>query len=593
MTPTLNSENLRTPARIEILAVTLLLALVCIIAWPGMTAPLLLDDLDQTRFVRNFTSWQDCINHDCYGLFRPAKNLIYYYLENLSLFQWHALNLSVYLSSVLAVHLLLRRLLGSFVWGLAATALWATCPTQVSTAVWMSAVNLSLAITFTCACLICHDRSRENAGHRLGMTALACLSLFLAQCSYEVTVAVPGLCVLLDALRKRPLFSRAAIFRYIALGVVTLIYLAIRAHFGAILSANSAKAGFAPDLTSWQLSLSAPWLLWRHFSMWLMPAGRLEFFGTYLWGISAPPWELAAAWAWLLILIGLIGISWKRQPWLAFGLLWFLISSFPTSNFIPIWAGPIADYYLVFPGIGLSIALLGVAKALLDWIQRERLNPESQRQWVGGALLSFIALWRLLGIPLFWLQADLWNRPLELFMHGELTRSAQYHVQFLVGMEFLKNKDLPRAKEWAIKSYETAPWLGAASVILGSVALENKDYVEAEERFLEAIHNNFKNVSAKEYSQLHLAKTFMAQESKRQLTREILLPLLNDSRSSLHLNAINLQIDSYLAQNKPEDARRAAAKAQKLHPENSQLAARLKEIEQKFPSSEVSPQLQR
>jgi hypothetical protein len=572
---------------------TLLLALVCFIAWPGMTAPLLLDDLDQTSFVSNFTSWQDCINCDCYRLFRPTKNLIYYYLGNLSLFKWHALNLSVYLSSVVAVYLLLRRLLGSFVWALAATALWATCPTQVSTAVWMSAVNLSLAITFTCACLSCHDRSREQAGRGLGLAALACLSLFLAQCSYEIAVAVPGLCVLLDALRQRSLFSRAAILRYLALSVVTLGYLAIRAHFGAILSANAVKSDFAPDLTAWQLSLSAPWLLWRHFSMWLMPAGRLEFCGTYLWKISAAPWELAAAWAWLLLLLGLIAASWKRQPWLAFGLLWFLISSFPTSNFIPIWAGPIADYYLVLPGIGLAIALLGVAKALLDWIQRDQLNPESQRQRVGGALLSFIVLWRLLCIPLFWLQADLWNRPLELFLHSELTRSAQYHAQSLISMEFLNNGDLPRAKEWAIKSYATAPWLGAISMILGRVAFENKDFVEAEKRFDEAIRNSSNNVSINEYSQLQLAKTFMTQESKRQLTRETLLPLLNNPQSREHLSAINLQIDCYLAQNKPEDARRAAAKAQQLHPENSHLAARLKEIEQKFPPNEVSPQLQK
>jgi len=479
----------------------------------------MLDDLDQTNYVGGFTSWQDCFGRDCYGLFRPVKNLIYYGLGDLALFKWHALNLSVYLGAVVAVYLFVRRLLGSPLWALAAVTLWATSPTQVSTAVWMSAVNLSLAIALTCACLCFHDLSRAKSGRALGLTALALLSLFLAECSYETAVAVPGLCVLVDALRKRSLFSRAAILHYLSLAAVTLFYLAIRAHAGAVLS-KYGMLGIAPDITSWQLSLSAPWFLWRHFSMWLMPLGRIEFCGTYVWGISAAPWELAAAWVWLFLLMGLIFLTWKRAPWVAFGLLWFLVSSFPSSNFIPIWAGPIADYYLVFPGIGLAIALLGVVKALLDWIQQERLNPESQRQLIGGALLCFIAFWRLLCIPLFWLQAGLWCRPLELHLRCELTRPGQFQNQTSVAMELLHDGNLAQAKEWALKSYETAPWFGPNSVILGSVALENADYTEAENRFREALDKIPDNTPTHDYCRFQLAKTFMAQESKRQLIRE-------------------------------------------------------------------------
>lgn len=592
MTSIPNPDRPRTHVWAETLAVAVLLALVCVIAWPGFKAPLMLDDLDQTNYVGGFTSWQDCFGRDCYGLFRPVKNLIYYGLGDLALFKWHALNLSVYLGAVVAVYLFVRRLLGSPLWALAAVTLWATSPTQVSTAVWMSAVNLSLAIALTCACLCFHDLSRAKSGRALGLTALALLSLFLAECSYETAVAVPGLCVLVDALRKRSLFSRAAILHYLGLAAVTLFYLAIRAHAGAVLSKHG-MLGIAPDITSWQLSLSAPWFLWRHFSMWLMPLGRIEFCGTYVWGISAAPWELAAAWVWLFLLMGLIFLTWKRAPWVAFGLLWFLVSSFPSSNFIPIWAGPIADYYLVFPGIGLAIALLGVVKALLDWIQQERLNPESQRQLIGGALLCFIAFWRMLCIPLFWLQASLWCRPLELHLRCELTRPGQFQNQTSVAMELLHDGNLAQAKEWALKSYETAPWFGPNSVILGSVALENADYTEAEKRFREALDKIPDNTPTHDYCRFQLAKTFMAQESKRQLIRETLLPLLNNTHSNSHLAAIDLQIDCYLAQNLPVDATRAATKALQLHPENPQLAARLKDIQQKFPSPAASPQLPR
>lgn len=582
-----------TPVRGEGLAMALLLALICLLAWPGMNAPLLLDDLDQLNHVNGFTSWQDCFGGDAYGLFRPVKNLIYYGFGDLGLFHWHALNLSIYLAAIPWVYLLLRRLLESPLWAFAAVALWATCPTQAGTAIWMSCVNISFSIGFACACVFFHDLSQAKPARNLGLTALAGLCLFLAQCGYEAAVAVPAICVLVDALRQRPLFSRAAIRSYVMLAAVSLVYLAIRSGIGAHFSAWQRNPCFAPDTAAWQLSLSAPWFLWKHFSMWLMPSGRIEFCGTYIWGISAAPWELAAAWAWFLLLIAAIWFTRKRQPWVAFGLLWFLVTSFPSSNFIPIWAGPIEDYYLVFPGIGLAIALLGCAKAVVDWIRRDRGNPESQRALIGGAMLCFVGLWRMLGIPLFWLQTGLWCQPLELYLRSDLARPAQYQVQALAARELFVGGQLQQAKELALRSYATGPWHHGSSMVLGCIALTTADYDEAEQRFRDAIHNTPENISVHDYARLYLAKTYMAQPAKRHLVKENLLPLLNNPRSLSHLDAINLQLDCYLAQDQPNDARRAATKAVQLHPDNPQLNERLKAIEKDFPSSADAPQSQR
>lgn len=586
------TPNARPPLSLpwrEVLAVALLLALVCVLAWPGMSAPWLLDDLDQMSHVSRFTSWKDCVGRDCYGFFRPVKNLIFFSFGHLHLFPWHALNLAIYLVAIGAVYLLLRRLLDSRVWALAAVTLWATCPTQASSAVWMSCVNISVAITLACACLYFHDRSQAKSGHKAGWTVLTCLGLFLAQCSYETAVSVPALCILVDALRKRPLLSRAAILHYALLAAVTLTYLAIRASVGAVFSLQTVHMGFAPDTQGWQLAVSAPWFLWRHFSMWLMPAGRIEFCGNYIWGISAAPWELAAAWGWLLLLIGSVWLTWKRQPWLAFGVLWFLIASFPTSNFIPLWTGPIADYYLIFPGIGLAIALVGCAKGLLDWMTNAHTNPESQRPLIGGALLCFIALWRVLCVPLFWLQASLWCRPLDLYLQCELTRPAQYQLQALAAQEVFRLGDFQQAKELAEISHATAPWHGISSMILASIALEAADYDQAEKHFHEVLRNTPADSSVYAHATFSLAKTFMAQESKRKLVRETLLPLLTNPYGSYHLKAINLQLDCYLAENQPNAAHSAAAKAVQLHPQNTQLMARLKDIEEKSPASVVSP----
>jgi hypothetical protein len=585
------SKTLQNDPRVwhETIGLTLLLALVFLLAWPGMKSPLMLDDLDQLGHVNRFLSWRDCFGQDVYGLFRPVKNLIFYGLTDIPLPQWHAINLAIYLAVIPVVYLFLRRLLESPGWAFAAVALWATCPTQVSTVIWMSCVNITLAVAFTCTCLYFHDLSQTKPGRHAGLAALTGLCLFLAQTSYEIAVIVPALCVLVDALRNRPLFSRASIARYAILAAITLIYLIIRTSIGALYSVHT-NSSFVPHSPGWQISVSAPWFLWRHFSMWLMPAGRIEFFGTYIWGVSASPWELTAAWAWLLGIIGLIFYTWRRQPWVTFGLLWFLIASFPSSNFIPIWAGPIADYYLVFPGIGLAIALLGCTKALVDWIIRERTNPQSQRKLIGGSLICFIVLWRVLCIPLFWLQAALWNRPLELYLRSDLTRPAQFHAQTLAARELLLTGHLQEAKELALRSYATAPWHGMSSMVLGRIAFDTADYSEAEKRFGEALVNAPEKSRVHDYSRFHLAKTYLCQESKQHLVKETLLPLLNNPRSESHLPAIYLQINSYLTQNKPSDAHRAATKAVQLHPDDPELTALLNNIEKQFPATTVPPQ---
>lgn len=577
-------EPSRMSVRSEIIAVLLLLLLVTAIAWPGMSSPLLLDDLDQLAHVSRFKSWKECFGGDSFGLFRPAKNLIYYHLGSLSLFPWHALNLAAYLASVVSVHLLLRRLLGVPLWALAGAVLWATCPTQTSTAVWMSCVNISLSMIFAAACLISYDRMREKVTGTAGLMALTCLSLFLAECCYETAVSVPVLCVLVDLLRKRRIFSRESILRYGVLGVVTVLFLVMRSELGAVASVKKANLGFAPDMQPWQLVVSAPWFLWRHLSMWLMPAGRIEFCSTYLWGFSASPLELAGAWIGLLVILGVILASVRRQPWIAFGLLWFLATALPSSNFVPTWAGPIEDYYLVFPGLGLAIAMLGAMRSVLGWALQTRENQHGRRKTYGLAVLSVIGLWRGLCIPLFWFQASLWQDPLSLYLNCEMSREGQFQIQGLAARELLVRGDLVQAREMAMKSYERGPWYPCGSMILGCVALESNDLVEAESRFRESMEVSTANSPLHDFCRIKLARTYLAQDGKRHQVKELLLPLLANPGNPQHLKAIQLQVDCYLKEKKPADALRVANKAVQLHPGDGNMAAMLKDLETRFPS---------
>jgi hypothetical protein len=563
----------------EILAMTALLGVLWLITLPGMSSPLLLDDNDQMEFVSRFSGWGDCFGRDSYGYYRPVKNLLFFGIGHSSNASLHCFIFFFYLTSVVAVYVLLRRLLHSPVWALLATVLWATCPTQVSAAVWMSCANISLSVVLTCTCLYFHDRSRDDDCPHNWQAIIAVLFLFLAQCSYESAVAVPGLCVLVDALRRRPVFSKDSIIRYGIYGFVTLVYLWVRFHAGALQNNQQTNLGFAPDLELWQLSVSAPWFLWQHFSMWLMPPGRIEFLSSYLWGISASPAELAGAWAWLLGILTLIVMMRKREPWIAFGLLWFLFASFPSSNMIPIRAGPIEDYYLIVPSMGLAIALLGCARQVLAWITVRQDERLAQRKLAGGALLAAALIWRALGLPLFWYQANLWNRPAELFINCDLIRPGQYQVQTLAANEIFHMGDIDQAEELAKRSYATAPWYFGSSMLLGQIELIRRNYDEAIRYFDVTLRLVPKRSVYQDFNNLNKARALMARQENRHLVRETLLPVLTNPGSSSHLEAVNLLVDFYLADNKLPEARKALVNGMKLHPANALLADRLKDID--------------
>lgn len=551
--------------KIEIFALIALLLVVYVIALPGLSSALFLDDKDQLNYVSRFKNWGDCFAKDSYGLFRPFKNMIFYGLGDVSIRQWHLFNLSFFLAAIVAVYGFLRRLLQSPVWAYVGTVFWATCPTQASAAIWMSCVNISLAVIFICACLYCHDRSRDGDRSNWLWVGLASFYLILAQCSYESAVAAPGLCVLVDLLRRRPVFSKKFMLSYGIYGAITFAYLVIRYASGSTNDVQQYNLGYASDLQKWQLVLSAPWFLWRHFSMWLFPPGRIEFGSSYLWGISASPVELAGAWLWLFGIVAIIFLTRKREPWISFGLLWFLFASFPSSNFLPICAGPIEDYYLVIPSIGLAVALLGCGRTILACMVAKKSEMHSNRKHFGRAILAIGVIYRLLGVPLFWYQASLWINPVELYLSGALTRPAQYQLQSLAARELFMMGEINQAEELIKISYDTCP----RPISTGLLARIRKKYDESM-YFVDGFYP------------LCIGEALMTRPETKYLTREALLPLLDNTKSRYHIDAVNLLLDHYLQENKLPEARNAALNGLKFHPTDIMLARRMKSINAKM-----------
>jgi tetratricopeptide (TPR) repeat protein len=559
----------RIPDRVVYLALFALMCAVVALAWPGLRSPSFLDDQDHVAHVANLSGWKDTLGIDAFGMFRPFKNIVFYAFHRFGTpppLLWHCIPLGFNFAAIAAVFALSRRLTFSSVAGLATAALWALSATQTTTVIWMSCFHISLSTCLLCLAVLQYDRSWDSA-RPWAVRLPACLVLsFLAMLSYETSVCFAPLCVATDVMRKRRIFSKPALIRYAALAALTLGYIALRFQAGSVSNATANNLGLDPEMPLWQLSVSAPWLLWRHFSMWFFPFGRLEFMSTYLWCKSASMLDLAAAWGFLLLLIAGWLFTLRRLPLFSFGIAWFFLASFPSSNFIPLQSGPIEDYYMVVPGVGLALAVVALVREARKWIATPQEESLGARKLAATCLVGSILLLKLAGIPFFWHQASLWNDPLRLFLSAAYDRPAQFQQKNLAARELVYRGDYVPAKQLIEDSLADGPWFTNNYLLLGEIAMRSGDYKAAAGYFDRSQSLADSSPRFRDFIHLRRAEILLASGNLVE-ARDLLLPLLRRTASDEHFSATLMLTDIYFRQGDREKAQKTLEKSAAIHPE--------------------------
>lgn len=558
-----------------------IVSVAAVLAWPAMSAPILLDDEDTFRHVANFTGWADVFKADVFGLFRPVKTSIYYAFSQqpeLNLKLWHTMVLSSFLISVIAVFGMLRKLLRSDAGALLGAAMWALTPTQACVAIWMSCINISLCVTMLCLFIVLHLNAAEKGENRVARFFPAAGALFLAQCSYETAVSGIALAVLIDWLlpSKRPLALRVR--AYVCYGAVTIAFLGIRLWAGSSMEAHNHNLGFEPDLEPWKQSVSSPWFALQHLLMWLAPLGRIEFASTYIWGKSASMLEIAIAW---IVMLGFLVTAWgirRRTPMISLGMFWFLGTLFPCSNLVPISSGPIDDYYLIIPSIGLVISVIGILHLCVSRTPLQSSGPLNYR----AGLLTIIAcllVWRASLVPFFGLQCSLWKNPLELFSRSAASRDHQFLTKTLAARELLQQGFHEDAAKLASEAASEGTWHPGALVVQG-LALSR---LERQEEAL-AVFNKLFQFDSMDRRFLHVSLIEVARiHGKRgddwKLSRDALLPILEGDPDNYQIQAIHLLADIYATRDMKDRAIATLNRGIELHPGHTAFTQQREEIQ--------------
>lgn len=574
----------RNTALPEFAALLAILAAVVFCAWPGMRAPLFSDDIYQLELAKHFRHWTEIFQPDVFQLYRPVKNLIFMLAAPLegNLPAWHWIGLVAYLAATLGVFRIAEICLGSRRPALLATAVWALSPTCVSTVLWLSCANISIGLFLAAGAFHFHElaATRRKPGWLVG--ALVCYALALL--CYESLIVVPALLFLRDLQHKRLAPGKAAALRLGLYVLVAAAFLIVRHEFSAkSIGAGEFHAGFAPDTTPVRLMLSAPWFFWRHFLMWIMPVGTIEILGSYQWLRSVSPLVLVLSCFFLLGWIVAAALAWKHLPVVAYGLLFFLVASLPSGNFLPCFNGPINDAYLTIPSVGLALIFAHVCGILAAECRRRRDEASS----------GVLALAALIGIFLFYripacgayfrYWAGVWQNPTKLVLLMTESRPLQFQLKGFTSMALLADGYLEPAEELANEALHDAPWNQLAIVTLARIADFRKDATAAEQLFRSILDSPRIDVPLLNNTRYELATIIAADPRRREEAAAFCRQILKSSPGGQRIPAALLLARIYVNQGLPDKARATLTRGLELYPGHADIAALLAAIEKGDP----------
>ena len=386
------STQRRETRRASILVLGLALVLCVFAYWPALSGGFIFDDFP---LLVNQTCWRGVDRipsilgvsgepQACgYRPIRYVSHAIDYSIAGMSATAFHLSNLLHHLVAFLAVFALFRRLTGSLEAAVGA-AIWALHPVNSDVVAYISGRrDLLTGLFFVLALLPLIPRP----GKQLNLRGLAISIVFfwLAFRSKEMAVTLPVVAgwfvVTQHHTAIRPILRRS--WRYAPFAVLAGWFFLDR----AILRPHTHIEGWWGDsITSNFATVLA--LYPRYFELVLWPARLIGDYYRNTIPIAesfSDPRSLLGG-SLLIVLVGGIVVSMcRKQPLVAFGLGWFLITMLPVSHIIP-HHELFAEHYLYIPLMGLVIAAL----PLIRWAVARKRRTSQLLSWTAVASILLV-----------------------------------------------------------------------------------------------------------------------------------------------------------------------------------------------------------
>ena len=333
---------------------------------------------------------------------------------------FHLTNAVLHAASTALLYLVLVRMTGAPGRSGFATLLFAVHPLRVESVAWIAERKDVASVLFLMLALVAYERyCRAPSAGRLAAVAAAMLGSLLCK---PTLVTLPVLLLLLDvwplgrlelpgvgrperfdgALPYPTRPWRLVLAEKLPLLGLSLLFVAItlRVQSAAILEEDAMPlvAERIPNAIH-----AVNWYVWKTF--W--PTGLCPFHRTV--GGDLPLAVLGGCAA-SLVFAG--AVAWKlarTRPFVAWGLLWFLVSLLPVLGLVQTGLQGAGDRFSYVPHVGLLVALVWAAA---DWAGRLRL-PRGAAVAAAAAVVLLLAFLTLRRIPMWTDSETLWTTTLR------------------------------------------------------------------------------------------------------------------------------------------------------------------------------------
>ena len=392
------------------------------------------------------------------GYYRPLINFSYridYKIWGMKAPGFRTTNFILHLLTCFVLYHLIVLFVNDQKAALLAALLFSVHPVNTESVSWITSRNNTLVTLFSLLSFYFYLRARGSIGHLRTLISASCF--FLAVLSKEFALMLLPIMVLYQRLvaeTKRSI--RKEIFAYLPFILILVIYFFMRqSATGALLSPKNMD-------TLWPKIYFAPYLIAYNLGCVFFPY-RLHSF-TVGYPTSFLGWKALGA-ILVLLVLGIILWGKRKNKWVVFSVLSFIVSLFPVLNIIPTSASSlIAMRWLYFP---MSFIFIAVA-----WVIQESL---SKRRLLALSCFSVVLVY--FGFYSYILNERLWQNERDFFHREVLEFNNPLYYSGLAEL-YLDEKKYRDAEEFFIKSLKYYPNT-ARSYINYSALLVETDRSEA------------------------------------------------------------------------------------------------------------------
>jgi protein O-mannosyl-transferase len=439
------------------------------------------DDLQLLRntFVTESHSLPEYFATDAWGFagshlsnyYRPLQLMVYaseYALYGDRAWAWHLVNVCVNAGAVVAAYFLLLSLAD---WELAfwASLLFTLHPMHVEAVVWVAALPDLICGLLLFLAMLGYHYGRSRGGERAWwLYILSASAFFGALLTKETALLFPLVILSYEYFyRRRPLRQLWQVWTSLPPFAAALaIYFALR---WRALGAFTPSAAPYLHLSPSQLALAAPVVLARYVGKLFAPVHFNFFYFT-------PPTVVlnrasVGAILLLMLLAVLPFVMREKQPLLAFGVAWFLLTLAPALDINAVGENYFTERYLYIPSFGFAIC----AGWVWLWVMRKSRGVPFRgvAAWSASALVLILCVVQIeRRIPVF-------RDDLSLYQATVLVSPNSARLQAGLALAYQEAGNLSESIEHDSLAVAIDPNYQAAQANLGDALVESNRSAEA------------------------------------------------------------------------------------------------------------------